>query len=52
MKNALFSNEETKIINFIAKPIISEEDKIEKDFDDKLFVDKLNYKKNLDEVTK
>ncbi len=52
MKKALFSNEETKIIDFIAKPMISEEDNEENVKGKEIIQDKLMYEKNLNEVLK
>ncbi len=50
IKNALFSKNEMKIIDFISKPIISEEDKQEYLINEDLKRDKLINEKNLNEV--
>jgi len=52
MKNTLFSIDETKIIDFISKPTISEEDKQEVLINEDLRKNKLVYEQNLDEVLK
>ncbi len=52
MKNALFSNQETIIIDFVAKPMISEEDNEEIFLKKDTLKNKLIYEKNLNEVLK
>ncbi len=52
MKNATFSTDEIKIINFISKPIISEEDKQEFFNNEDFIKNKLIFEKNLKEVLK